>query len=253
LRSYGESTEQATFKGILKNARDEVLKAPSQEVWMIKLYTSYCSNAAYAVRIGLAVKGLSYESKYIDLDATAGLARDLEYLAINPQGVVPTLIVGQRVYRQSLPILEYLDERYPHPLMLPGDSRDRARIRSVCQVIVSDILPLIEPRVLSYLKGPLGQNEQERRAWHRHWLEQGLKDLEDLMADNPASAVFCHGDMPTIADICLMSLVHGVVRDGGSLSAYPTLNRLYQKYLTIEAFIETAPEKQPDAQPVPTK
>ena len=220
---------------------------------MIKLYTSYCSNAAYAVRIGLALKGLSYESKHIDLDVTTGLAQDPHYLVINPQGDVPTLIDGQRVYRQSLPILEYLEERYPHPLMLPGDSRDRARIRSLCQVIVSDILPLIEPRVLSYLQGPLGQNVQERHAWHRHWLEQGLEDLEDLMADNPASAVFCHGDVPTTADICLMPLVHGLVREGGSLSAYPTLHRLYQKYLKIEAFIETAPEKQPDAQSVPTK
>jgi maleylacetoacetate isomerase len=217
---------------------------------MIKLYTSYRSKTAYAVRIGLALKGLPYESKYIDLDATTGLAQDPKYLAINPQGVVPTLIDGQRVYRQALPILEYLEERYPPPLMLPGDSRDRARIRSVCQVIVSDIVPLIEPRVLSYLQGPLGQHEQECQAWHRHWLEQGLQDLEELMADNPASAVFCHSDLPTMADICLMSLVHGLVRGGGSLTAYPTLERLYRKYLSIEAFIETAPERQPDAQPV---
>ena len=220
---------------------------------MIKLYTSYCSNAAYAVRIGLALKGLAYEAEYIALDATTGLAQDPEYLVINSQGVVPTLIDGRRVYRQSLPILEYLEECYPHPLILPGDSRDRARIRSVCQVIVSDILPLIEPRVLSYLKGPLGQNEHECWAWQRHWVEQGLKDLESLMVDNPASAVFCHGDLPTIADICLMSLVHGVVRNGGNLSAYPTVNRLYQEYLKIEAFIETAPEKQPDAQLIPTE
>jgi len=208
----------------------------------MKLYTTHRSSAAYRVRIALAYKGLEYESEYVSLNKTTGDIRTPEYLEMNPQGMVPTLVEGRRVYRQSLAILEYLDEVYPHPSILPGNSRDRERIRSLSQVIVRDIDPLTEPRVIAYLKQDLELGNKACKTWAKHWYDEGMQALERLMADNPATSRFCHGDIPTMADICLVPQVKMAESLGWPLSTYPTIARIYHRCLELEAFRSTAPQ-----------
>ena len=214
---------------------------------MIKLYTSFRSSAAYRVRIALALKGLPYESEYVDLDKKGGVDRSPHYLAVNPLGIVPTLVEGRRVYRKSEAILEYLEECYPNPTILPGGSRDRERIRSLSQVVVTDIAALIEPRVIGYLQDSLGQDDAACEAWSRYWVENGLRALENLMGEHPASAVYCHADIPTLADISLVSVVHGLVSQGWQFDDFPTVKRIYEACMQLDAFSSTVPEAQPDA------
>jgi maleylacetoacetate isomerase len=212
----------------------------------MKLYTSYRSDAAYRVRIALTFKGLPHESEYFDVDDRDGLIHDPDYREINPQGVVPTLGEGYRRYRQSIAIMEYLEECYPTPPILPGSSRDRERIRSLSQLIVSDIAPLTGPRALAYLKTSLGLDEEGCKSWIWYWSEQGLAALESLLKDNPATTNYCHGDLPTMADICLVSQVHGFEQHGWRLETFPTIERIYRTCMELDAFRTTAPEFQPD-------
>jgi maleylacetoacetate isomerase len=213
----------------------------------MKLYTSHQSTGAYRVRIALNLKAIAYEPEFIALDRETGTDRSPEYLSLNPQGMVPTLIDGQRVYRKSLAILEYLEESYPSPSILPGSNRDRERIRSLSQVMVTDTSPLVSPRVLSHLREELGLGKGARKEWVRHWTAQSLEALESLMVDNPATSRYCHGDVVTMADICLVSQVYGLVQQGWDLSAYPTIDRIYHNGMDLPAFADAAPRLQPDA------
>ena len=214
----------------------------------MKLYTSYLSNAAYRVRIALDLKDLPYEPEYVLLNKDTGEDQSPEYLGINPLGMVPTLIDGHRVYRQSLSILEYLEDVYPVPSILPGSSRDRERIRSLSLVIATDIEPLTNFRIQAYMNDKLSLNDEQYAQWNRHWIHKGLQALEKLMEDNPATSSFCHGDLPTMADICLVSQVHGYEQQGWDLHQYPTVARIYQHCMNLSAFSSTAPQYQPDAQ-----
>ena len=214
----------------------------------MKLYTSYLSNAAYRVRITLHLKDLPYEPEFVLLSEGTGEQLTPEYLELNPLGMVPTLIDGQRVYRQSLSILEYLEDVYPVPSILPGSSRDRERIRSLSQVIATDVEPLTNPRILAFLKDRFGLNDESCAQWGRHWIHKGLQALEKLMENNPATSRFCHGDLPTMADICLVSQVHEYEQQGWDLEQYPTVARIYFNCMELEPFTATAPRYQPDAQ-----
>ena len=213
----------------------------------MKLYTSHQSTGAYRVRIALNLKSLAYEPEFIYLEDDTGADRRPEYLSLNPQGMVPTLIDGYRVYRQSLAILEYLEEGYPEPRILPGSNRDRERIRSLSQVIVTDTDPLTSPRVLAHLREKLGLDEGACDDWVRHWVHESLTALEAFMVDNPATSRYCHGDVVTMADICLVSQVYDIEHQGWDLSPYPTIERIYRNCMAIDAFVDAAPKTQPDA------
>ena len=202
------------------------------------------SSAAFRVRIVLALKGLDPEPEYLNL--RAGAQRSARYLAMNPQGLVPTLIDGGAALTQSVAILEYLEETHPEPPILPGDSAGRARVRALGQVVACDIHPLNNLRVLRYLTGRLGVSEAAKLAWYRHWVAEGLAALEALTAGHPATGGFCHGDRPTLADVCLVPQIFNAKRFDCPLDAYPTLLRIFEACMALPAFDQAQPAKQPD-------
>lgn len=214
----------------------------------LKLYTYWRSTAAYRVRIVLNLKKLRHELIPIHLTRDGGEQHRPEYREYNPQGLVPTLLDGERVLRQSMAILEYLDEVYPEPPLLPATPRDRARVRSMAQLIACDIHPLNNLRVLQYLEKEIGAGESRRGAWYRYWVNEGFEALEYLLADNPSTGIFCEGDEPGLADACLVPQVYNANRFEISLDPYPTIRRINEACLEISAFQDAAPERQPDAQ-----
>lgn len=213
----------------------------------MKLYTSHNSTAAHRVRIALNLKGLPYDVEHVRMTGGYADASEVEFRSVNPQGMVPTLVDGHRVFTQSLAILEYLDESYPDPALIPGTNRDRQRIRSLAQVVACDVQPLTSQRTLAYLGERMGIGEELLAKWQKHWLDTGFGALEYLMRDNPASMVFCHGDVPTMADVCLVPQVRAAMDAGLDLKPYPTLKRIYETCMTFEQFQAAAPENQPDA------
>lgn len=212
---------------------------------MIKLYGYARSSAAFRVRIALNLKQLAYEHESLDL--RAGAQRAPGYLAINPQGLVPTLIDGEVVLSQSLAILEYLEERYPQPAILPADPVERARIRALSLSIACDIHPLNNLRVLNYLTGDLGLHEEDKLRWYRHWIALGLSALEAQVKSRADADSFCHGKMPTMADICLVPQIFNAIRFDCPLGGYPSLMRVFDNCMALAAFDDARPEKQPDA------
>lgn len=213
----------------------------------LKLYTYWRSTAAYRVRIALNLKKLRHELIPVHLTRGGGEQHDPEYLKLNPQGLVPTLLDGERVLRQSMAILEYLDEVYPEPPLLPATPRDRARVRAIAQLIACDIHPINNLRVLQYVEKELGAGEATRRQWYKFWVEEGFQALERLLAEHPSTGIFCEGDEPGIADICLVPQVYNANRFNIPLDPYPTIRRLNEACLEIPAFQDAAPDKQPDA------
>jgi maleylacetoacetate isomerase len=214
---------------------------------VIRLYGYWRSSASYRVRIGLELKGLHYESVPVNLLRDGGEQRAARYRAINPQGLVPTLEDGPQRITQSLAILEYLEETAPEPPLLPRGAAERARVRSLAQVVASDTHPLANLRVLQYLTEVLGRSPEERHAWIRHWLAQGLAACEALLAGHPATGRHCHGDAPTLADVCLVPQLYNARRFDCDLSGYPTLLRIEGACLALPAFVAAHPSRQGDA------
>lgn len=217
---------------------------------MVQLYTFFLSSASYRARIGLNLKGLAYEPVIVDLARDRQLEPD--YLAVNPEGRVPYLVDGEVRLSQALAILEYLDEVYPRPPLLPGDPAGRARVRQISLAVVADIQPLQNTGPIAYLKEGMGLSDDDRFRWYRHWVERGLAAVEALVADHPATGRFCHGDTPTIADACLVPQMANARRARLDMSHYPTLGRITDACLDLEAFRSAAPENQPDA-PLPVR
>lgn len=213
----------------------------------MKLYGYFRSSAAYRVRIALALKGIDYETALIHLRRNEQMAPD--YAALNPQRLVPTLVDGPMVLNQSLAIIEYLDEIRKDPPLLPGDPAGRARVRSLALGIACDIHPLNNLRVLRYLVHDLGVGEEGRDRWYHHWIGEGFAALERSLADSPLTGRFCHGDRPTLADVCLVPQIYNAERFECDLSAYPTILRINEACLAEPAFAEAHPMKQPDAEP----
>lgn len=213
----------------------------------MKLYTYWRSTAAYRVRIALHLKGLRFELEPVHLVREGGEQHRPDYLAMNPQGLVPTLMDGAHVLTQSLAILEYLDDKQPEPPLLPDDALGRARVRSLAQMIASEVHPLNNLRVLQYLTGELGVSDEQKTAWYHHWLEQGLAPLEKRLANESATGRFCHGDQVSQADICLVPQLYNARRFEFPLDDYPTLRRIDAACRELDAFRAAAPEAQPDA------
>jgi len=213
---------------------------------MMRLYTYFRSSAAYRVRIALNLKGVDYEAVPVHLVRDGGQQKKPEYLALNPQGLVPALEVDGKVLTQSLAIIEYLDETHPNPPLLPADPLGRARVRAIAQAIACDIHPVNNLRVLQYLGNRLGQDQAAKDEWYRHWVQTGLQAVESLLAGDAATGSFCHGDQPGLADCCLVPQVFNAKRFNCDLSALPTIMAITQRCESLAAFSLAAPANQPD-------
>ncbi len=214
----------------------------------MKLYTYFRSSAAYRVRIALNLKGLAYEAAPVHLTRSGGEQNQPGYRAVNPAGLIPALEDDGQVLTQSLAIIEYLDETHPTPPLLPGSAVDRARIRALAQTVACDIHPLNNLRILRYLSTELGASEEQKNTWYRHWIESGFTALESLLAHDPRTGAFCHGNTPTLADICLAPQIFNARRFACNLDAMPTICRIAAECEKLEAFTRAAPANQPDAE-----
>jgi len=213
----------------------------------MKLYDYFRSSAAYRVRIALNLKGLSPERAFVHL--RRGAQRADEYLELNPQGLLPSLVTDTGdVLTQSLAIIEWLDETHREPPLMPAESTGRARVRSLALAIACDIHPLNNLRVLNYLTGTLGATNDQRDGWYRYWCDVGFEALETRLAREGATGAFCHGDTPTLADICLVPQLANSRRVKLDLTPYPTLLRIEAACAALPAFMNAAPAKQPDAE-----
>jgi maleylacetoacetate isomerase/maleylpyruvate isomerase len=216
----------------------------------MKLFTYWRSQASYRVRIALRLKGI--EAELTTLDLLKGDQAAPSYRVINPEMVVPTLIDGDGPpLLQSLAILEYLDEQYPQPALLPKDARTRAHARALAQVVVADAHPFLAPRVRKYLEHELGIPEPAREKWIRHWLDEGSRVLEELLARDSRTGRFCVGAAPTIADICLAAHMTTAKMFHCDLTPYPAARRILDTCMELDAFSATHPLRQVDA-PKPT-
>ena len=211
----------------------------------MKLYSYFRSSAAFRVRIALALKGLPYETAGVHLQR--GEQRDDAYAAVSPSGLVPTLVDGDAVLGQSLAILEYLEETHPEPPLLPADPLGRARVRAIALDIACDIHPIDNLRVLRYLVKDLGVAEADKDRWYQHWVEVGLEAVERRL-QGAGTGRFCHGDRPTIADCTLVPQIFNAQRFGCRLDHVPTVMRLFEACMALDAFQAAEPSRQPDAE-----
>ena len=215
---------------------------------VIVLYDYWRSSAAYRVRIALNLKGLEYDQVPVNLVRDGGEQNTRAYRNINPQGLVPALVHNGRVITQSLAACEYLDEVFPVPALLPPGPEQRARVRSMSLIVACDIHPIDNLRVLFYLRDALGQEEEARNLWYRHWVAKGLEALEAALAGSDATGTFCHGDTPGLADICLVPQIFNAKRFDCPLDGYPTVMRIFDTCMAHPAFDAAQPAKQPDAE-----
>jgi maleylacetoacetate isomerase len=213
----------------------------------MKLYGYFRSSAAFRVRIALNLKKLDYENAFIHLRRNDQSGP--EFLGVNPQGLVPMLEIDDHRLIQSLAIIEYLDETHPEPPLLPPDAAGKARVRALAAIVACDIHPLNNLRVLRYLHGPLGHDETAIEHWYNHWITSGFNAFERLLADDPGTGKFCHGDMPGLADIALVPQIYNAHRYPLDLTAYPTIMRIYQTCKSLDAFAAADPDRQPDREP----
>jgi len=209
------------------------------------LHDYYRSSAAYRVRIALNLKGLQAERRFVHL--RRGEQRNAAYLEVDPQGLIPTLEIGERRLTQSLAIIEYLEEKHPNPPLLPPGAEDRAWVRAVALAIACDIHPLNNTRVLKYLAETLRLPEPQRDEWYRHWVKEGFDAIELQLAAR-ATGRFCYGDTPTIADVYLVPQVANARRLDMALDAWPRIRAIEAACLALPEFDRARPENNPDAE-----
>lgn len=215
----------------------------------MKLYGFWRSLATYRVRVALALKSVELDEPEISIDILQGRQFDDAYRKLNPQSVVPALVVdGGPPLFQSMAILEYLEETVPSTPLLPRDARGRARVRGLCQICVSDGHPLQVPRIRRYLAQELKLDEAGVLRWVAHWSMKALQAVEAHLAAEPETGRFCHGELPTLADICVASQVIAA-KDYGrcEVSSVPTAMRIYERCMRLEAFAASHPSRQPGA------
>lgn len=208
------------------------------------LHGYWRATAPYRVRIGLALKGVAYDNVPVDL--LAGEQRGEAYRAVNPQGLTPALDIGGRVLTQSLAILEWLDETYPDPALLPAAPIDRATVRAMCGIVACDIHPLNNTRVGRALN-QLGVEQPKILEWIQGWIRDGFDALEPMVARHGGG--FAFGDTPTMADCLLVPQVYSARRYQVDLAAYPAIVAADARATALPAFQAAHPDRQPDARP----
>ncbi|VAW83179.1 Maleylacetoacetate isomerase @ Glutathione S-transferase, zeta [hydrothermal vent metagenome] len=214
----------------------------------LTLYTYFRSSAAYRVRIALAYKQLPYSSSFVHLVKDGGQQHSEEYKKINAQELVPALKINGAdgpVLAQSMAILEYLEERYPKPPLLPADFLSRAEVRAFAQCFVADIHPLNNLRVTQYLENKLSINQQEKAEWYRHWITTGFAAIEQRLRENKQGR-YCFGNNISMADVCLIPQVYNAIRFSIVLDSYPEITKIYLNCMELDAFSQAAPEQQED-------
>jgi maleylacetoacetate isomerase len=209
------------------------------------LYTNFRSSASFRVRIALNYKGLAYEPILISL--AKGEHRADAYRAVNPQALVPMLVDRDHRLIQSLAILEYLEERYPQPALLPSDPLDRAYVRALCGIVACEIHPLNNLRALKHIRKAYGLDDAGVNAWYRHWIADGFGMIERFLASERRHGRYCLADSITLADCCLVPQVFNAKRYDCDLAAYPTAMRIFDACMLLPAFDAAQPAKQPDA------
>ena len=217
-----------------------------------ELFSFWRTSATYRVRVAFNLKGVQARERNVNLDA--GEQRAAAYLQLNPMGAIPALIdhgPGQppTPLTQSLAILEFLDETYPTPPLLPADAHGRARVRSLAAMLAADTHPLITPRVKKYLTGPGNFDDAAWRAWQIHWFTTGLQAVEQRLAGEGETGTFCHGDTPTMADICVASILVVLPIFKIEVAAIPTIRRIMAACERQEAFAKAEPSRQVGAPP----
>ncbi len=211
-----------------------------------RLHNFFRSSTSVRVRAALNLKGLDYE--YIPYVLRRGDTRQPDYLAMNPAGLVPVLEREDGSHlTQSLAILEWLEEKYSVPPILPADADGRARVRALSLMIACEVHPLNNLRVLGYLGSRFGADEAAQKEWFTHWVELTFDALEAELAGHPHTGTFCHGDMPTMADICLYAQVWNNRRFDIATEKWPEIDRIFKRLDAIPAFNNAAPPNQPDA------
>ena len=212
----------------------------------MRLHNFFRSSTSTRVRVALNLKGLTYD--YVPYVLRDGQTRTPEYLAKNPQGLVPALERDDgRVLTQSLAIIEWLDETHPAPPLLPSDADGRARVRALSQLIACEVHPLNNLRVLMYLQQQFGADEAAQKDWFAHWLTLSFDALETQLARDADTGTFCHGEAPTMADICLYAQVWNNRRFAVPNDLWPTIARIFTALDALPAFRNAAPPAQPDA------
>ncbi len=212
----------------------------------IKLFGFWRSMATFRVRIAMNLKGIKPDEE-ASIDLMKGQQFDASYKAVNPQMVLPALLDGEPpVLFQSMAILEYIDERFPKPSLLPSDARGRARVRGLAQIVASDSHPLYVPRVRNYLQKELKLDEAGVNKWCHHWQATALQAIETHLTGDKETGRYCHGDAPTLADICLVTQIVACRLFKLDLSPFPTSVRVADECLKLEAFDRAHPLKQPD-------
>ena len=212
----------------------------------MKLYGYFRSSASYRVRIALNMKGLDYDQVSVHL--AKGKQYDREFSAISPQNLVPVLEDDGQLLYQSLAIIQYLEEKFPEPRLLPKDSPGRNRVRSLALISACEIHPLNNTRVLAYLTDTLKVTDEQKNAWYRHWVTVGFTALERRLATEKETGKFCHGDAPGFADITLVPQVANANRFKVDLTPFPTIRRINDECLKLEPFRKAMPQNQPDAE-----
>ncbi len=208
-----------------------------------ELYAFWRTSATYRVRVALNLKGLAAHERIVNLDA--GEQRSEAFLKLNPMGAIPALLMpGHPPITQSLAILEFLDEFQPAPPLLPTDLHGRARVRSIANMLAADTHPLITPRVRKYLTANAAFDDAAWRAWQTQWFTTGLLAVEQRLAAEPQTGVYCHGDAPTMADIVLASITAVMRVFKISVAGTPTVERIVASCEALDAFAKAAPNRQ---------
>jgi len=213
----------------------------------MKLYTYYRSTAAFRVRIALNIKGVPYES--IALHLRAGQHNTPEYRSVNPQGLIPALDDDGVVISQSLAIVEYLEEKFPEPPLLPKAAADRAHVRSMALSVAADMHPLNNLRVLNFLRKPLGHDEDTiNETWYRQWIAAGFRGLEEQAKRFTGDHKYMFGTSLTMADVFIVPQMYNALRFHCNVTSFPTLRRICAHLETLPPFIKASPELQPDSE-----
>jgi maleylpyruvate isomerase len=210
-----------------------------------RLHSFFRSSTSFRVRAALNLKGIAFDQATYAL--RKGEQRSPAYLELNPQGLVPSLETPDGIITQSLAIIEWLDEVYPEPALLPRDPWGRARVRSLAQIIAVDIHPINNLRVLQYLGQTFGADEAQQAEWFRHWVDAAFHALETRLSTEPKTGRFCHGDAPGLADLCLAAQVLNNARFAVNMTPYPTIQRIHDNCMALASFEAASPMNQPDA------